>query len=71
MGVLVHPQVSLPCGAALPGVCFSFRKQDSEKNLIFYDIQIFSNQHGPNLLLIRGTTIKIGILTPVEFWWVP
>ena len=28
-------------------------------------------QCGHNLLLTRGTTIKTGILTLTEFWWVP
>ena len=41
------------------------------KNMIIYDFQIIFHQNGPNLLLTRGTTIKTGILTPIEFWWVP
>ena len=41
------------------------------KNIIFNDFQIIFYQNGPNLLLNRGTTIKTGILTPIEFWWVP
>ena len=39
--------------------------------MIFDDFQMIFHQHEPNLLLIRGTTIKTGILTLLEFWWVP
>ena len=68
--VLVHPQLGLRFGAALPGAFFS------QKNITFVkknfdDFQMIFHQNGPNLLLTRGTTIKTGILTPVEFWWVP
>ena len=72
MGVLVHPQLGLRFGAALPGAFFVEEKQHfCEKPLfIFVFLKIFL-QTGPNLLLTRGTTIKTGILTPVEFWWVP
>ena len=35
------------------------------------DFQIIFDQNGPNLLLTRGATIKTGILTPIEFWWIP
>ena len=41
------------------------------KNMICHDFQMIFNQNGPNLLLTRGTTIKTGILTLIEFWWVP
>ena len=41
------------------------------KNMSFDDFQIIFDQNGPNLLLTRGVTIKTGILTPTEFWWVP
>ena len=72
MGVLVHPQLGLRFGAALPGAFFFSRKTALfRKNLIFDDFQMIFHQNGPNLLLNRGTTIKTGILTPVEFWWVP
>ena len=70
-GVLVHPQLGLLFGAALPGAFFSEKSSTFEKNLIFYDFQMIFHQNGPNLLLTRGTTIKTGILTPIEFWWVP
>ena len=72
MGVLVHPQLGLRFGAALPGAFFYQKNSTFEKkNMIFYDFQMFFHQNGANLLLTRGTTIKTGILTPVEFWWVP
>ena len=32
------------------------------------ELFFYKNEH--NLLLTRGTTIKTGILTPIEFWWV-
>ena len=70
MGSLVHPQLGLLCGAALPGF-FSQKISTSGNNMIFHDFQIIFDQNGPNLLLTRGTTIKTGILTPIEFWWVP
>ena len=73
IGVLVHPQLGLRFGAALPGAFF--RRKTSlfikNKNMIFDDFQMFFHQNGPNLLLTRGTTIRTGILTPVEFWWAP
>ena len=55
-----------------PAVFFVRRKTTLlRKNMIFDDFQMIFYQNGPNLLLTRGTTIKTGILTPVEFWWVP
>ena len=71
MGVLVHPQLGLRFGAALPGAFFHRKTSLLRKNMIFDDFQMIFHQNGPNLLLTRGTTIKTGILTPVEFWWVP
>ena len=71
MGVLVHPQLGLRFGAALPGAFFYQKNITFSKNMIFADFQMIFHQNGPNLLLNRGTTIKTGILTPVEFWWVP
>ena len=118
MGVLVHPQLGLGFGAALPGACFSqtnstfaknifflflvvfqliflwkwrfwfipssvfglvqpcrglfFRRKTTllRKNIIVDDFQMIFYQNGPNVLLTRGTTIKTGILTLVELWWV-
>ena len=71
MRVLVHPQLGLRFGAALPGAFFVRKTAILNKNMIFADFQMIFHQNGPNLLLNRGTTIKTGILTPVEFWWVP
>ena len=71
MGVLVHPQLGLRFGAALPGAFFLVKTSLFRKNTIVDDFQMIFHQNGPNLLLTRGTTIKTGILTPVEFWWVP
>ena len=71
MGVLVHPQLGLRFGAALPGAFLIGKTALFIKNMILYDFQMIFNQNGPNLLFTRGTTIKTGILTPVEFWWVP
>ena len=71
MGVLVHPQLGLRFGAALPGAFFLRKTALLRKNMIFNDFQMIFHQNEPNLLLTRGTTIKTGILTPVEFWWVP
>ena len=71
MGVLVHPQLGLRFGAALPEAFFSQKNSTFEKNMIFDDFQMIFDHNGPNLLLNRGTTIKTSILTPVEFWWVP
>ena len=68
MGVLVHPQLGLRFGAALPGAFFP-RKQHFWKKKIA-DFRMIFDQNGPNLLLTWGTTIKTGILTPIEFWWV-
>ena len=71
MVVLVHPQLCDLCGAALPGAFFSLRKTFLfKKNMIFDDFQMIFHQNGPNLLLTRGTTIRTGILTLIEFWWV-
>ena len=73
IGVLVHPQLGLRFGAALPGAFFSQKNNTfaKKKNMIFYDFQMIFHQNGPNLLSTRETTIKTGILTPIEFWWVP
>ena len=71
MRVLVHPQLGLRFGAALPGAFFLRKIELLRKNMIFHDFQMIFHKNGPNLLLTRGTTIKTGILTPVEFWWVP
>ena len=72
MGVLVHPQLGLLCGAALPGAFFSQKNTPLKKKTLFLMIfQMIFHKNGPNLLLTRGTTIKTGILTPIEFWWVP
>ena len=70
MGVLVHPQLGLRFGAALP-FFFLGKQHFYKKNMICHVFQMIFDQNGPNLLLTRGTTIKTGILTPVEFWWVP
>ena len=69
--VLVHPQLGLRFGAALPGFFFLRKTALLQKNMIFYDFQMIFQQNEHNLLLNRGTTIKTGILTPIEFWWVP
>ena len=72
MGVLVHPQLGLRFGAALPGAFFFLRKTALlTKNMFFVDFSMIFHQNGPDLLLTRGTTIRTGILTPIEFWWVP
>ena len=71
MGVLVHPQLGLLCGAALPGSFFSQKNTPFQKNNDFDDFQMIFHQNGPNLLLTRATTIKTGILTAIEIWWVP
>ena len=70
-GVLVHPQLGLRFGAALPGAFFLRKTALFVNNMICYDFQMIFHQNGPNLLLNRGTTIKTGILTPIEFWLVP
>ena len=69
--LLLHPQSGLLCGAALPGAFFLRKTLLLRKTMIFDDFQMIFHQNGPNLLLTRGTTIKTGILTPIEFWWVP
>ena len=71
MGVLVHPQLGLRFGAALPRAFFFRKTALLRKNLIFLDFSMIFYQNEHNLLLTRGTTIKTGILTPIEFWWVP
>ena len=70
IGVLVHPQLGLRFGAALPGAFFRRKTQLCEKNIIFDDFSMIVHQNEPNLLLTRGTTIRTGILTLIEFWWV-
>ena len=71
MGVLVHTQLGLRFGAALPGAFFSQKNSTfDKKNMIFHDFQMIFHQNEPNLLLTRGATIKTGILTLIEFWWV-
>ena len=67
MGVLVHPQLGLLCGAALPGAFFAEKHNFYEKHITVMIFKYFFI----NLLLIRGTTIKAGILTLMEFWCVP
>ena len=69
--VLVHPQLGLRFGAALPGFFLLRKTTLLRKNIMFNSFSIIFHQNGPNLLLTRGTTIKTGILTTVEFWWVP
>ena len=71
MGVLVYPQLGLRFGAALPGAFFSGKNITFVKKMIFDYFQMIFHQNGPNLLLTRGTTIRTGILTLIEFWWVP
>ena len=71
MKVLVHPQLGLLCGAALPGAFFLGKTFLLSKKKIVYNLFNIVCQNGPKLLLTRATTIKTGILTPVEFWWVP
>ena len=70
IGVLVHPQLGLRFGAAMP---FFIQPKNNTlpKNMILYAFQMIFYKNGPNLQLTRRTTIKTGILTPVEFWWVP
>ena len=51
MVVLVHPQLGLLCGAALPGAFFVLRKTVLlRKNMNFNDFQMMFDQNGPNLL---------------------
>ena len=71
MGALVHPQLGLRFGAALPGAFLLRKTQLLRKNIVFKDFQMIFHQNEPNLLLTRGTTIRTGILTLIEFWWVP
>ena len=72
--VLVHPHSEKLCGAALPG-SFAFKKKQhllaKHKIMIFSYLSMSVYQNLCNLLLTRGTTIKTGILTLLEFWWVP
>ena len=52
MEVLVHPQLGLRFGAALPGAFFSRRKTALlRKSMIFDDFQMIFYQNGLNLLL--------------------
>ena len=53
MEVLVHPQLGLRFGAALPGFFFFRETALLRKNMIFDDFQMIFDQNGPNLLLIR------------------
>ena len=69
--LLLHPQSGLLCGAALPRVLFIQKNNTFAKKHVLYDFQMVFVQNGSNLLLTRGTTIKTGILTLIEFWWVP
>ena len=71
MGFLVHPQLGLLCGAALPFFCFIAKTALLRKTINSNDFSIVFYEHGPNLLLTRGTTIKTGILPLIEFLWVP
>ena len=41
MMVLVHPQLGLRCGAALPGAFFSEKHHFLEKALLFVIFQLF------------------------------
>ena len=66
MEVLVHPQLGLRFGAALPGGFFSQKNSLLIKIMFFCNFQMIFHQNEPNLLLTRGTTIRTGILTPVE-----
>ena len=71
IGALVHPQLGLRFGAALPGAFFLRKITLSRTNMIFDDFQMIFHQNEFNLLLTRGTIIKTAILTLIEFWWVP
>ena len=51
MGVLVHPQLGLRFGAALPGFFFRRKTALFRKNMIFEDFQMIFHENGPNLLL--------------------
>ena len=64
--------IGLLFGAALPGAFFYQENITfAKKNMILDYFQMIFHQNGPNLLLTRGTTIRTGILTLIEFWWVP
>ena len=67
----MHPKLGLLFGAALPAAFFHRKTLLLQANMLFYDFQIIFDQNGPNLLFTRGTIIKTGILTLVEFRWVP
>ena len=58
MEVLVHPQLGLRFGAALPGAFFRRKIALLRKDMIFHDFQMIFRENGPNLLLTRGTTIR-------------
>ena len=64
MRVLVHPQLGLLCGAALP-FFFSQKNITLDKHIL---LKRMFDQNLPNLLLTRGAIIKTGILTLIEFW---
>ena len=68
MRVLVHPQLGLRFGAALPGAFFSRKGMTFvQKNMIFDDFQMIFHQNGPDLQLNRRTINETGILDPMEF----
>ena len=67
IGGLVHPQLGLLCGAALPGAFFQTNSTFYKKTIFVCDIQIIFNQNGPNLLSTRRTITESGILDPLEF----
>ena len=72
IGVLVHPHSEMLCGAALPGgLLFSRKTSLLRRNIVLNICSMIFHEHGPKLLLTRGTTVKTGILTLLEFWWVP
>ena len=71
MGFGASPARSSVWCSPAGGFAFSEKQHFLEKNIIFNAIQMIFLQNGPNLLLTRGTSIKTGILTPIEFWWVP
>ena len=66
MGVLVHPQLGLRFGAALPETFFSQKNNTFNKKTCFFYFSMIFHQNEHNLLLTRGTTIRTGILTPIE-----
>ena len=53
-----------------PGAFFS-EQHGFRKIMLFNTFTITFHQNGSGLLLTRETTIKTGILTLTEFWWVP